>query len=255
MLKLRNLSLAIVSLALFSCCDKDDDVDTTPPQIQNLRINGQETDPGVTVSSATGMKLSAKFSDDHGLGSAKVNIHDDFDTHNHRISAVPFSFDTTFVLAGSMWEDTISINIPSDVVGGPYHMTVHLLDNSGNEALPYVVGFTIETGSEPEIAITSPDLTGDFHKGDTLFLDGTITDPDGIAEVQIIVEDHENEITIFNQDFDITTNITSWNIKEGIESTGMYIILQFPGDHAELRIIAKDNEGHLSEFEHEIHVH
>lgn len=255
MYKLKNLALAIFSLTLFSCCDKDDDVDTTPPQIQNLRINGQETDTGVTVSSGTTMKLSAKFSDDQGLGSAKVNIHDDFDTHNHRMSAAPFSYDTTFVLAGSMWQDTVSINIPTDVVGGPYHMTVHLLDNSGNEALPSVVDFTIETGSEPEIVLTSPDLSGDFHKGDTLFLEGSITDPDGIAEVQIIVEDHVNEVEIFNQLFDITTNTSTWNIKEGIESTGMYIILQFPGDHAEIRIIAKDNEGHLSEFEQEIHVH
>ena len=132
------LSISIVTITLlFTSCDSDNDGDTTPPVI-NLIAPAEE---GILkIGDEHGMHLEMELSDNEMLSSYKVEIHNNFDGHEHTKSlkadeTTPFSFQKSWDVSGKK-NATIhhhEIMIPENATPGNYHLMVYCTDAAGNE--------------------------------------------------------------------------------------------------------------------------
>lgn len=137
------LSLSVI----FVACDKDDK-DTEKPVISDFDPkSGQE----LLIGDSEGFIFNATFTDNDGLASYKIDIHNNFDGHDHKSSevvasdSIPFAYVETGNLNGGK-EQTISskIVIPNSqtasgtekyIRAGKYHFVVYCIDKSGNQTV------------------------------------------------------------------------------------------------------------------------
>lgn len=126
---------ALASLFILSACSESDAADTIKPVI-NL-IEPADND---TLRIGADVHLEMELSDDVMLGSYKIEIHNNFNDHNHGTKAVaeevPFAFNHSWNLTGKR-NATIhhhEIVIPENAQPGKYHLMVYCTDEAGNES-------------------------------------------------------------------------------------------------------------------------
>lgn len=130
--------IAITTIALVSCT-KDDAKDTTRPVIEIF-----EPANGDTLFIGYGVHLEMDLSDNESLKSYKIDIHDDFDGHDHGKKSTAdgaWSFSRSWDISG-LKNTRIhhhEIEVPTTVNGVPiekgnYHFTVYCTDEAGNES-------------------------------------------------------------------------------------------------------------------------
>ncbi len=139
--------LIVLSLALVSC-KKDDDnkkKDTTAPVIEKVLINGKTDNDHIHLHPGDGLELEIHFWDNEELKSAKVEIHHAGDGHSHRMNAVPFAYNSILELSGKQAHEHLDIHIPDNAADGEYHLTIQVIDASGNESVLYFAEFETET--------------------------------------------------------------------------------------------------------------
>lgn len=128
-----------LALTLASC---EADGDTTKPEITLESPAEGET----FAADGDGIHFEMELSDDVALGSYKVEIHNNFDGHDHasvtvmRSETVDFSYTNTWYDIAGQRNATIhhhEIVIPADATHGDYHFMVYCVDAAGNES--YVV--------------------------------------------------------------------------------------------------------------------
>lgn len=129
--------LAICSFGFISC-EKDDKGDVTKPVI-NL-IEPEEGDV-LKIGDESGVHFEMELSDDVMLKSYKVNIHNNFDHHDHATTkadaeTVPFFFEKTYDVSGKKNAHVHhhEIVIPANATPGDYHLMVWCTDAAGNES-------------------------------------------------------------------------------------------------------------------------
>jgi hypothetical protein len=126
----------VIFLTLFISCEKNES-DTTKPAIHLIEPAEGDT---LQIGGEHGIHLEMELSDDVMLGSYKVNIHHNFDRHDHTRAftdeAIPFSFERSWDLSGK--KSTLihhhEILIPDTVAAGDYHFMVYCTDAAGNES-------------------------------------------------------------------------------------------------------------------------
>ena len=145
MKKIKLFTLLIAFSTVFSSCSSDDDnKDTTKPEI-DLTVSDAFPTSCATVTRGTTIPFKALFKDNQELGSYSVNIHHNFDHHNHdtevdvcvfddqKVPVNPWAATFTFSIpAGSsefIAEQTIEI--PSTIDTGDYHFMIQLTDAQG----------------------------------------------------------------------------------------------------------------------------
>jgi len=212
-------TLFIILLLVFQSCDEDDDVDTTAPTIEI-------TDPvsGEAFEAGDHAHFEGIFTDDIALATFKIDIHNNFDGHDHggRTAVVAedpglikWAYEESFdIPAGSKNYDAHlhdEIEIPGNTMAGPYHFIVSAIDQSGN-ATSFQDGSTkeievfITNDSQPMVDITN--LENDeleIEEGVVFMVEGTISDPvpatgdyAGMHGLQILLgepEEHGEEHT------------------------------------------------------------
>ena len=258
--------LLIVPMALVSCSkDDDDNQDTKDPLILELTINEEDYDHDVTVAAGSDMHVEGSFSDNERLGEYKLDIHDNFDGHDHGKTMADWATVVIIPLSGKKDSIHEDVAVPSDATAGPYHAVSRLIDAEGNESDFIEHRLLITNGSEPMIDMTSPDPDDDdleWEPGMTYDLMGTISDAEGIDEVLIKMEeeqghDHNHgkvaDTPLFEADFDLG-GVMSWDF----QADGM-VSISIPSDaeHADyvLSVMAKDINGNWAVVEAEIHIH
>ncbi|MCC8146177.1 MAG: DUF4625 domain-containing protein [Bacteroidales bacterium] len=131
------LATIIVSISLFTSCN-DNDGDTTPPVI-NLITPAE----GAVLTIGSPVELEMEVSDNEGLKSYKINIHNAFDGHDHDKSlksqeeTIAFSYDKVWNDIGGLKEAKIQhaeIFITANATPGKYHLIVYCTDASKNES-------------------------------------------------------------------------------------------------------------------------
>lgn len=139
--------LATLLLAItFVSCDKDNAGDTTKPEINLI----SPAEGGVLGATGEGIHFEMELSDDVALASYKVEIHNNFDGHEHTTKSDEDTVDFTYL---NTWTDMAGqrnatihhheIVIPTNATHGDYHFIVYCVDEAGNES--YVVhNITIE---------------------------------------------------------------------------------------------------------------
>lgn len=134
------LTLIVAAVFLTSCSSDDDAPDTQKPTISIIEPhNDEELAPG------SELHFEAVFTDNVGLASYKIEIHDDFDDHTHSVlksshDLNPWNFEQVFQIPAGQtrFEAVQHIDIPTMINGQPlsegvYHLGVYVTDTSGNE--------------------------------------------------------------------------------------------------------------------------
>jgi hypothetical protein len=125
----------VIFSGLFISCK--DDGDTTKPVIGLIEPAEGDT---LQIGGEHGIHFEMDLSDDVMLGSYKVEIHNNFDGHDHTRAftgeAVPFSFERSWDVSGKKNEHVHhhEISIPDTVAAGDYHFMVYCTDAAGNES-------------------------------------------------------------------------------------------------------------------------
>ncbi len=254
------LRFALPAVLFFAGCSEDD-VDNVAPTISNVTLNGMPEN--IIINAGTEIEFDAQFEDNVQLGQYRINIHDNFDGHNHgRVLASNFSYSHTQDLEGTSETVHEHIPVPADATPGPYHFSVQYFDAEGNEGEPKFLQFEIaDPANQPIIEITSHDILQEIEVevGGSIRLEGKIEDPDGLDEVHVQLaaehdHDHEHgkvsEDPIFDQELSLD-GATSW------EFSNMSAI-QIPEDaspgHYALDISATDTEGYTKTVSIEISI-
>lgn len=254
---------ALSSLAVFTSCEDDNDPssqDTKAPVFQTLTLNGEDEELDATAGGD--LVVAGSVTDNMKLGEFKLDIHDDFDGHDHGKTAADWTHVMILPLSGKSAQILETISIPSDATAGPYHAIARLIDDEGNEAEFMEFELMISNGSEPVVNLVNPDPTmeTDWEPGMTYALEGTITDDAGIDEVIIILEeegDHDHgkvaEEPIFEGDYDLG-GVTSWDM---MSDGAVQIAIPSDAEHAdyELTIAVVDVDGNWAIAHADIHVH
>lgn len=129
--------ISIITSISFTSCSNDNDGDTTPPAI-NLTAPAE----GAVLKIGSDIHFDMELSDNEMLSSYKVEIHNNFDGHNHTKSlkaedaTTAFAFQKTWSVAG---QKTAKIHhheiiIPENAIPGNYHLMVYCTDAAGNES-------------------------------------------------------------------------------------------------------------------------
>lgn len=133
------VSVMILSVLFVSCSDDDKLGDTTKPVITlNAPAEGASLKPG------THIHFDMDLADDVMLGSYKVEIHNNFDGHDHTKAAVraetggttPFAYNNSWDVSGqkNIHIHHHDIEIPANATEGNYHLMVYCTDAAGNES-------------------------------------------------------------------------------------------------------------------------
>lgn len=130
----------MVSIGLTSC----QEADTTAPEIIVL-----QPAQGEAIQAGSELCIQVTFTDDVALNSYKINIHPNFNGHQHQIRAnnkqniIQDTIDFETTITSQMLGDTLSgrncfrdidIDIPQNATSGNYHLLIYCTDLVGNEA-------------------------------------------------------------------------------------------------------------------------
>lgn|SRR5690554_2996904 len=147
-LRIRNIiAFGIISLAL-SCSNDAETADTDYPVIDGNFAEAFPQQCG-TVLRGESFVFKAKFSDNVALGSFGLDIHNNFDHHNHstevetcdmepvKESENPFQYIESFDIpdAPATYEASVEIAVPADVDPGDYHFLIKVTDREGWQTL------------------------------------------------------------------------------------------------------------------------
>jgi len=141
--KFLSISILLLVLIIYAGCKKDM-VDDVYPEIQ--LINPLNCN---LVSIGNPMQIKAIFTDNKELGSFSIDIHHNFDHHNHsteintcEMSPVktpvnPFTYINSFEMEAGLKEKEITLNIsfPAGIDTGDYHLMIRLTDREGWQSI------------------------------------------------------------------------------------------------------------------------
>ncbi|GAB5556263.1 MAG: hypothetical protein SchgKO_04760 [Schleiferiaceae bacterium] len=240
----------LLLLFLFSC---ENEIDTTPPYFTTVTVNSIEGD--VTESAPGTLGIRVYCGDDTRLGQLQIEIHSNFDGHDHgKVQATPFYYSQVVNLSGTNQNVNKVVNIPANAASGPYHMNFRLSDHSGNQATPIYRNLEIESPSQATIDITFPDFSSEVNlpSNSNLLVLGTIEDDSEIEEITIVCDHLTSFTEIYSETWDLSgLGITSWDIN----SDGN---VKIPLDDAvgicELTIKVVDSDGNVTRVENEFTV-
>ncbi len=132
------LYLGAVAVFALTACKKKEDPDVVKPVIA---VNQNKLKISATAGDT--LVISAAFSDDRELGSAKIEIHDAFDGHSHKTASQKFAFNQIVSLSGKSFVHDFRIPIPANATAGFYHVMLYCTDKEGNEAAFVEIDLTL----------------------------------------------------------------------------------------------------------------
>lgn len=143
---MKKLSIILVLTVFFIGCKKEE-IDNTPPEIDpdytSFPIQCSEIKRGEMFV------FKARFIDDIELGSFGIDIHHNFDHHNHstevgecdleprKIPVHPFVFLENYMIPPELksYEASVSVDVPNDIDTGDYHFMIKVTDKAGWQTL------------------------------------------------------------------------------------------------------------------------
>ncbi|MDX2195599.1 MAG: DUF4625 domain-containing protein [Cytophagales bacterium] len=252
--------LIIISVIVVFACGKDENkpADTTKPTTKLLftspAYEEHDNEYHADVEAGNTFTINVKISDNQQLKQLKIDAHHNFDDHTHahgRAELTKWTFNKIYELAGT--EQTISpvLTIPTDAVAGPYHIDMHALDASGNEADFVEIALYISNIPE-QASVTGLNVPAVITNGQVITLSGlTIADNKDLTggKIEILFED-PNHKAIADKD------IESADLK-GVKSVVVQnFTFTVPANAASgiyhIYVWVKDADGNISDAEAEM---
>ncbi|HBH22203.1 MAG TPA: hypothetical protein DDY13_02145 [Cytophagales bacterium] len=203
----------ILSLVIFSSCDNNDE---NPQDTEAPAIEVEDPAYGEYFEAGKSVHFMAMMTDNQGLATYNVDIHNNFDGHSHgRLAAtsedpslIKWSFSQSFEIPGSPknYEAHLhdEVEIPSETMAGPYHFIVQAIDMEGNstshqDGSAVELEIFITNNSQPVVDITN--LVGDeleIEAGSVFMVEGEVTDPttgeyEGFHSMEIVLSEEHHE--------------------------------------------------------------
>lgn len=266
--------LAALMLGAFTACDNDDDEDDPKPTVDTTKpvISLQSPSLESVVEAGQTLQLKAVLTDDQNLSQLRINIHNNFDGHDHgKTSAEPFDFDEIVDLSGTTQTVERGIEIPADAAAGPYHLMLYCLDASGNEADFVEAELIINSAEQPVIEELSIGGKTDFSGHTHMHFEGAetievpvmahIEDPDGDLEkvkIEIKPDGHHHKTSdgdeaVFEWENHDIADKSHYDLNETLTLNKADFHLD-EHDHFIFRLIAEDEAGNHSVVSVELHV-
>lgn len=182
--KIKILAMVILAITFFTSCE-DEEVDTTKPTIT---VTGPEEEE--VLYTGSDVHFEVDFADDMELKSYKVDIHSNFDGHDHKAptsDSVAWSFQKSWNFDAGQKNSHVhhhEIVIPTEIDGvklatGDYHFMIYCTDAAGNEsyvAVPVEIHDPIDTIAPIVSSVTAPAPNQIFTANQTISISGTIAD-------------------------------------------------------------------------------
>lgn len=198
----------LASLGILFSCKK---TDTIAPEIQNLQVNAG----GATVLSfAVGesFNVSASLIDNNELAQFKIDIHQDFDGHSHKMMTDPYSEIRIKDISGKSYELNETFSIPDTASSGTYHGTLRVLDADGNTSDASIFYFNVTRDNQPVIVSNLP---SSISAGSNLNLDLDISAQGNALlsryQLKIISTQTGNDLSPSTINQNIAGTPTTWN--------------------------------------------
>ncbi len=126
-------ALAALTMAVLACGCKEGDV--TKPVID---LDEPEEGQLIAIGDEHGMHFEMEVEDNEALGDYKIDIHSNFDGHQHGkdTSTVDFTYSRSYNLNGQRNAHVHhhDVVIPANATPGNYHLMVYCTDAAGNES-------------------------------------------------------------------------------------------------------------------------
>lgn len=278
----------MITVIMTISCTNEELTDLTPPQIDvDSPENGQKFAAGSVIP------FEAVFTDNLGLGTYSIDIHNAFDSHGHGRKAedpdlIKFSFKDNYELPETTAFVAVlpeEIVVPPNTMAGPYHFIVQAIDAEGN-ATSYQDGSIVELEilitNESMAVIEIMNLVNDeleIEASLPFTVEGTITDPphpdlQGIEEVFISLGEPEGESeqdhgrkaeTLYEINLEGSGLDPYYNQEGSLDISAMIdftlseqelVELLAEGiEHLELKIEAHDMQGNISIEIIPVHIH
>lgn len=199
------------------------------------------SDQVLITQAGNAITLTVRFTDDKELGSAKFDLHHNFDCHSHRNGTIQWSVLDIVELSGKEQVITRTFTPPAEVITGNYHLGIQCLDAGGKEAQWVHIDVVLRDPSDivaPEVVINSPGEGATHALSEPLVIDLLVTDDQdmGGGEVEITL------ITPNGIDLSVDRIIPPLDSGAELPVNISYTIPGFvPVGEATLRISAKDN--------------
>jgi len=180
----------------------------TIPVMGSDFVCGIKDDRTIKLNSSGVFKLEFNLKAKEGLSQYKIDIHNNFDCHAHKIAFdsenyknVPLNTNAQKV-SGTSWKVLKIIDIegqqkniveelqlPSDVIAGNYHFMIQCVDTKGNEASFVIYNLKVENTGDLEpanIQIVNPSTDSiAVNKGDNVYFSILATDNQNLDEGRI----------------------------------------------------------------------
>jgi hypothetical protein len=244
-----SIGVAVVALCLAGCRKEENDdlsppsvalVETTPA-LTSYEVCGAMSDQVLLTQVGNAITLTVRFTDDQKLGSAKFDLHHNFDCHSHRNGTIQWSVLDIVELSGKEQVITRTYTPPDEVITGNYHLGIQCLDATGKEAQWIHIDVVVRDEGDidpPTIAVNSP-VDGATHSlSAPLAIDLLVTDDQDMGGGEV-------EITLVTPDgIDLSVDRIIPPVDSGAELP-VNISYTIPGfvtaGEATLRISAKDH--------------
>ena len=139
--------LALIGIIFYSC-DKKEEVDSIYPEI-DLSFDGAFPQNCDTLKRGESFTVVVKLSDNKELGSYSLDLHHNFDHHNHsteidqctysedQTPVNPFLFIQSYTIDAGLTNYTtnLQMDIPADIDTGDYHFMIRVTDKEGWQAM------------------------------------------------------------------------------------------------------------------------
>lgn len=250
---MKKLLLPIMAFTfIWSSCSEEETLDSEKPLILEITINGEDAHHSshshdhktFEISADTVSLIGWEVSDNMELSELRMDIHPNFDGHSHGKKADydPFSWEKIVPLSGKLQSGTETMEVPENVLAGPYHLDLLLLDKSGNISESVLIDVILTHPSQPTFSLLTPAEPIVFSKGSTFELSGTVEDDEDLEEVMIELLPHDGGEHIFEKEIELKAQVeTSYELKELIG-----IPANAESGEYELKIIIKDHDGHMT---------
>lgn len=245
------LAAAVAALLLLAgCSDKDEQPDLsapsialaqTSPAVTTFEVCGSMSDQVLITQAGNGITLTVRFTDDQELGSAKFDLHHNFDCHSHRNGTIQWSVLDIVELSGKEQVITRTYTPPDEVITGNYHLGIQCLDATGKEAEWVHIDVVVRDESDvvaPSIAVNGPAEGALVALSEPMVIDLLVTDDQDMGGGEV-------EITLITPNgIDLSIDRILPPVDQGAELPVnlSYVIPGFvPMGEATLRISAKDH--------------
>lgn len=214
---------------LFVACSDDDDNSSLDAQEPTIEVH--EPEEGEMFELGSEIHLDINLADDVELASYKIDVHNNFDGHEHRPAAgtevqEPWSYSQSYEIEPGQQSYHVHehIEIPADITTGDYHLGITVIDEAGNQNQAFVEIVIGDDSHEHEGHISIADFhLDDVTRGEELHAEANIEAEHGIVEVFVEIHGHgltptDDEIAWeFSEAYDNYTGGTTAEFHEHID--------------------------------------